>query len=56
MSIAVAAGIALVLVVIIAIPIMISVVGSAGPRNQNRAENEKDRACQERESGEQNRY
>ncbi len=55
MSIAVAAGIALVLVALIAIPIIVSVVGSAGSRNQNWAENEEDRARQERESGEQNR-
>ena len=53
MSIVVAAGIGLVLIAIIAIPVIISVVGSAGSRNQNRAED--DRARQERESGEQNR-
>jgi hypothetical protein len=54
LSIAIAAGIALILIAIIAIPIIISVVGSAGSRNQNRAENEEDRARQERDSGEQN--
>ena len=48
LSIAVAAGIALVLLAIIAIPVIISVVGSAGSRNQNRAENEEDRARKER--------
>jgi hypothetical protein len=52
LSTAVAAGIALVLV---ASPIIISVVGSAGSRNQNRAEDEEDRARDDRESGEQNR-
>jgi len=56
LSVAVTAGIALVLVAIIAIPTIISVVGSAGSRNQNWAESEEDRARQERESGEQNRY
>jgi hypothetical protein len=55
LSIAVAAGIALVPVAIIEIPTIIYVVGSAGSRNQNWAENEEDRARQERESGEQNR-
>ena len=55
MSIAIAAAIGLVIIAIIAIPILISVFGSAGGRNPNRAENEEDRARQERESGEQNR-
>lgn len=55
MSIAIAAAIALVIIAIIAIPILISVFGSAGGRNPHRAENEEDRARQEREGGEQNR-
>jgi hypothetical protein len=55
LSTAVAAGIALVLVAIVASQIIISVVGSAGSRNQNRAEDEEDRARDDRESGEQNR-
>jgi hypothetical protein len=55
LSIAIAAGIRLVFIAIIAIPIIISVVGSVGSRNQNRAEDEEDWAHQERESGEQNR-
>ncbi len=55
MSIVVASVIGLVVIAIIAIPILISVIGSAGGRNQNRAENEEDRARKESESGEQNR-
>jgi len=54
LSIVVAAGIGLVLVTIVGVVIMIAVVGSAGARNENRADNEEDRARQERESGEQN--
>ena len=55
MSIAIAAGIGLILIAIIANPVIISVVGSAGSRNQNQAEDEEDWAHQDRESGEQNR-
>ena len=55
MSIFIAAIIGLVIIAIVAIPILISVFGSAGARNPNRAESEEDRARQERESGEQNR-
>ncbi len=55
MSIGFAALFILVVVAIIAIPVLISVFGRAGARNPNRAENEEDRARQERESGEQNR-
>lgn len=56
MSIAVAAGIGLVIIAVLGIPIMTPVVGSAGKRNQNRAEDEEDRARKERESGEQNTH
>ena len=55
MSIAVAAGIGLVIIAIIAIPILISLVGRAAGRNENRAGSEQDREHQERESGEQRR-
>ncbi len=54
MSIVVAAAIGLVIIAILGILVTISVIGSAGGRNQNRAENEEDRARKERESGEQN--
>ena len=54
MSIAVAAGIGLVVIAILGILVMTSVIGRAGGRNQNRAEDEEDRARKERESGEQN--
>ena len=54
MSIVVASIIGLVIIAIIAVPILISVIGSAGERNQNRAEDEEDRASQEREGGQQN--
>lgn len=53
MSIAVAAGIGLVVIAVLGILIMTSVVGSAGKRNQNRAEDDED---WERESGEHNPY
>ena len=53
MSIPIAAIIGLVIIAIVAIPILISVFGSAGARNPNRAESEEDRARQECESGEQ---
>jgi flagellar basal body-associated protein FliL len=55
LSIVIAALIVLVVVAIIAVPILIGVFGSASTRNPNRAEDEEDRARQERESGEQHR-
>ena len=54
LSIAIAAGIALVLVAIIAIPLIISVVGTL-VRATEPGRKREDRARQERESGEQNR-
>ncbi len=54
LSIAIAAGIGLVIIAIIGILIMTGVIGRAGERNQNRTEDEEDRARKERESGEQN--
>jgi len=56
LSIAVTAGIGLVVIAVLGILIMTSVVGSAGKRNQNRAEDEEDRARKKRESGEHNPY
>jgi hypothetical protein len=54
LGIAIVSLLVLVVVAIVAIPILIRVFGSAAGRNPNRAENEEDRARQERESGEQN--
>ncbi len=56
MSIAIVSLLVLVVVAIIAIPILIQVFGSAVNRNPNRAEDEEDRARQERESGEQDTH
>lgn len=55
MSIAIVSLLVLVVVAIVAIPIVIQLFGSAARRNPNRAEDEEDRARQERESGEQHR-
>ena len=55
MSWAIASLLVLVVIAIVAIPILIRVFGQAAGRNPNRAEDEEDRARQERESGEQNR-
>jgi hypothetical protein len=54
LSIAVAAGIGLVIIAILGILVMTGTLRRAGERNQNRAEDEEDRARKERESGEQN--
>lgn len=54
LSWAIAAGFGLIIIAIIGIIVMTGVIGRAGERNQNRAEDEEDRARKERESGEQN--
>ena len=55
MSVGIIPLLVLLVVAVIAIPVLVVVVRSAGARNQNRAESEKDWARKERESGEQNR-
>ncbi len=55
MSIVVASIIGLVIIAVVGILLLTSVMGGAGSRNQNRAEDEEDRAYKERESGEQGR-